>query len=183
MRKNPLGLQKHNPFTFPVHANMILPKSANQSNTSLGVRRSSRKKISVERRAALIALREAGVCIDEIQKQTGASRASIFRLARASKYPKSKNKKAGRPKKTTEEMDNFIVDNVERNRKLLPKQVQKMVVEKYGIRLSLSQIRLRLRVAGLHGAVCVRKPLLSLVNKLKRLLWAFRHRHWTIAQW
>ena len=139
---------------FPVHANMILPKSANQSNTSLGVRRSSRKKISVERRAALIALREAGVCIDEIQKQTGASRASIFRLARASKYPKSKNKKAGRPKKTTEEMDNFIVDNVERNRKLLPKQVQKMVVEKYGVRLSLSQIRLRLRVAGLH-VLCV----------------------------
>ena len=36
------------------------------------------------------------------------------------KYPKSKNKKAGRPKKTTKEMDNFIVDNVERNRKLLP---------------------------------------------------------------
>ena len=103
MRKKTLGFQKHNPFTFkfPVHANMILPKSANQSNTSLGVRRSSRKKISVERRAALIALREAGVCIDEIQKQTSASRASIFRLARASKYPKSKNKKAGRPKKTT----------------------------------------------------------------------------------
>ena len=131
MRKKPLGFQKHNPFTFkfPVHANMILPKSANQSNTSLGVRRSSRKKISVERRAALIALREAGVCIDEIQKQTGASRASIFRLARASKYPKSKNKKAGRPKKTTKEMDNFIVDNVERNRKLLPNKFKKWLLK------------------------------------------------------
>ena len=182
--KKTVGIAKTQSFHISCpDANMILPKSANQSNTSLGVRRSSRKKMSVERRAALIALREAGVCIDEIQKQTGASRASIFRLARASKYPKSKNKKAGRPKKTTEEMDNFIVDNVERNRKLLPKQVQKMVVEKYGVRLSLSQIRLRLRVAGLHGAVCVRKPLLSLVNKLKRLLWAFRHRHWTIVQW
>ena len=56
--------------------------------------------------------------------------------------------------KPIEEMDIFFVDSVEGNKKLLSKQVQKMVVLKYGVTLSLSQIRLKLCVAGLHAVVC-----------------------------
>jgi hypothetical protein len=97
--------------------------------------------------------------------------------------PNPQKKKPGRRKKTTEEQDAFIVDTVENNRKLVPRVVQKMLLEIYGVKLSLSRIRYRLQVAGLNGHVCVRKPLLSDVNKAKRLLWAFRHRNWTYEQW
>ena len=37
----------------------------------------------------------------------------------------------GRPSKTTEEIDKFIVDTVEENQKLVPKLVQKAVLAKY----------------------------------------------------
>ena len=96
-----------------------------------------------------------------------------FPISACIKISKKQKQKAGRPKKTTKEMDNFIVDNVEQNRKLLPKQVQKMVVEKYGVRLSLSQIWLRLRVAGLHGAVCVRKTFVILGKQAEEIALGF----------
>jgi hypothetical protein len=58
-----------------------------------------------------------------------------------------------------------------------------MLLESYGVKLSLSRIRYQLQVAGLDGHICVRKPLLPDVNKAKWLLWAFRHRSWTYEQW
>ena len=48
------------------------------------------------------------------------------------KISKKQEQKTGWPKKTTQEMDNFVVDSVEGNRKLLLKQVQKLVVVSMG---------------------------------------------------
>ena len=64
-------------------------------------------------------------------------------------------------------MDNFIVSFVEDNRKMVPKQIQKMLFEKFGVKLSLSRIRFRLQINGWNRSICVRKPLLSMVNKIK----------------
>ena len=161
---------------------MILPPP------KCAVRLVPRKRLSKAQTASIIALKEACVELERIIQITGTSRATVFRVLRsmkqtASPTPHTASKSIGRPRKTTVEMDNFIVESVESNRKLLPKEVQKMVKEKFGVSLSLSRIRLRLQLAGLHGCVCVRKPLLTMVNKLKRLHWAYLHRNWTIAQW
>ena len=160
---------------------MILPeKSARFQKVQ---NRKGRKKLSGTTRSIIAALAEAQVELNQIVKQTGASRATVFRILRALKTSQPKTKKAGRRLKTTPEMDEFIVDSVQSNRKLLPKEVQKLLEEKYGVFLSLPRIRFRLRMAGLFGHVCSRKPLLSTLNKLKRLLWAFQHRKWTVQQW
>ena len=110
----------------------------------------------------------------------------MFRVMKSWKsgaIPNAQKKKLGRPNKTTTEQDAFIVDAVENNRKMVPRLVQRMLLEIYGVRLLLSHIRYRLQIAGLDGHICVRKPLLSDINKAKRLLWAYRHRNWTYEQW
>ena len=124
--------------------------------------------------------------MESICKETGVSRTSVYRALKTWKSgpcTKTNDKKIGRPHKTTPEQDNFIVETVDKHRKLVPRVVQRMLFEIYGVRLSLSRIRHRLQIAGLDGRICVRKPLLSCTNKAKRLLWAFKHRHWSYDQW
>jgi hypothetical protein len=58
-----------------------------------------------------------------------------------------------------------------------------MLEEQYGVQLCLFKIRRRLQVAGLNCCVSVRTPLVKVVNKMKRLLWAEKHRNWTPEQW
>lgn len=91
--------------------------------------------------------------------------------------------KLGRPRTTTTEMDNFIVETSDNFRKMLPREINKLVFEKFGVKLSVSGTRRRLRQAGLFGRTCIRKPLLKPLNKVKRLVWAFKHRNWTAEQW
>jgi transposase len=119
--------------------------------------------------------------IKEICRIASCSKASVYRVLFPK--PKKSRKRNGRPPKTTEEMDNFIVDSNEHRRLLLPKEIQKLLNEKFGLLLGLTQIKRRLIKAGLNGRVCARKPLLRPINKLKRLLWAIKHQHWTIEQW
>jgi hypothetical protein len=80
-------------------------------------------------------------------------------------------------------MDDAIISECENNRQLVPKQLQKLLKQRYNVDLGLTQIRQRLIQAGLHGAVCVKKPLLKPKNKLKRLVWALRHKDWTVEKW
>ena len=161
--------------------------------TSQKLKSKKKKNLSRAEIASVLVLKKANVALNDIVSLVGVSRATVFRVLKASRSgtSSSKNgnsnlqskKRVGRPRKTTVEMDDFIVKCVEDNRKLVPKQVQKLLFEKFGVTLSLSRIRLRLQINGLNGSICVRKPLLSMVNKIKRLLWAFKHRNWTVAQW
>jgi hypothetical protein len=119
--------------------------------------------------------------IAEICRIASCSKASVFRVL----FPRKKqsSKKKGRPLKTTEEMDQLILKEMDDKRKLLPKEIQKLLNEKLGLLLGLTQIKRRLINAGLNGRVCARKPLLRPMNKLKRLLWAIQHQDWTYEQW
>jgi len=157
--------------------------------TSQKLKSKKKKNLSRAEIASVLVLKKANVALNDIVSLVGVSRATVFRVLKASRSGTSSSnngnsnlqskKRVGRPRKTTVEMDDFIVKCVEDNRKLVPKQVQKLLFEKFGVTLSLSRIRLRLQINGLNGSICVRKPLLSMV---KRLLWAFKHRNWTVAQ-
>lgn len=156
-------------------------KTANIPNFSTHTKK---KKLSDTTKNAIVAMRRLGISCKAIANETGASRASVFRVVRSQITPLKKFlKKRGPKPKTTPEMDQFLVDCCEENRKLTPRELQKKLLEKFHVKLSLSRIRFRLQLAGLHGHVCTRKPLLSMVNKLKRLQWAYRHRNWTVEQW
>ena len=93
-----------------------------------------RKRLSKAQTASIIALKEACVEVERIIQITDTSRATVFRVLHSMKQavlpiPHTVNKCIGRPRKTTVEMDNFIVESVELNKKLMPKEVQKMVKE------------------------------------------------------
>jgi transposase len=154
---------------------------------SMGLSRKGRKKLAENQRYAIAAMHAAGHDTKQIAKSVGVHRASVYRVIKLLRTTGSTKKvqsgKKGRPRKTTPEMDECIVSEADKNRKLLPKELQKILKERYNIQLGLTQIRQRLLKAGLMGGVCVRKPLLKVKNKLKRLVWAIRHRHWTFENW
>jgi transposase len=147
----------------------------------------SKKRMQLSERLAIWTSYKAGCSVKTIAENVRVSERSVYRVIRSMQLTGSlfqrKTKKLGRPSKTTKEMDNFIVGEVENNRKLLPKQIQQQLQTKFGISLGLTQIRSRLVNAGLHGRVCARKPLLRPVNKFKRLVWAIKHRTWTPEDW
>jgi ketohexokinase/beta-glucosidase len=148
------------------------------------------KRVSQCIKDSIWAAYKAGTSISTLLETYQLSRASIFRILqdrRENGTSNPQNNKASllgkHSKKTTEEMDEFIISEVEKNRKLLPSQIRVMLQNKFGVSISLTQIKVRLRNAGFKGRVCVRKPLLRPINKLKRLVWAIQHQNWTVEQW
>jgi DDE superfamily endonuclease/Transposase len=133
------------------------------------------------KRTAITRLLNKGIGIEKVCEVMEVSRSSVFRFKKPA-APKCKSK-PGTKRKTTAEIDAFIVETSEKNRKLLPREIKGMVEDKFGVTLGLTQLKRRLIDAGLHGRVCARKPLLRPINKAKRLLWAFQHRNWTVEQW
>jgi transposase len=135
-------------------------------------------------RLAIIRAFKAGMTIKQASKVLGVSVSTVVRVRRQLfQKPTSAPQKVGRRPNTTPEMDKFIVDEYEKNRKIVPRQISALLKTKFGIHLGFTQIKGRLRKEGLFGRVCSRKPLLRPINKLKRLIWAFQHRHWTTEQW
>jgi transposase len=109
----------------------------------------------------ILALHAMDIHWSIIAKQTGCSRATVFRTIRNEAFPKSVLKKQGRPRKTSPEQDKWLIQAVEDNRKLVPRQIKQMLQDKYGVQLCERLIRRRLQLAGLQGSLCARKPLLS----------------------
>ena len=73
---------------------------------------------------------------------------------------------------------------VEENRKLIPSEViVQLRVEHPGFDCSTRTIQNVLIRDGLHGRVCLKKPLLRPINKVRRVEWARAHRRWKIEQW
>jgi transposase len=138
-------------------------------------------------KTAILNARKAGMEIGTIVTLFGVSRATVFRIMRSfrltGKIEDNACYRSGRKKKTSPEMDSFIVESVEENRKMIPSQIRALLEQKFGLSVNLSLIKRRLLNAGLYGRVCLRKPLLAPINKLKRLVWAVKHKDWTVDQW
>ena len=49
--------------------------------------------------------------------------------------------------------------------------------------ISTSTVQWRLRESGLHGPIAAKKPLLRMNKKKKRIVWAKKHKEWTLNQW
>jgi transposase len=143
------------------------------------------KRLTVAQKAVIVALSEVEIKPHAIAQTVKCHVDTVYRTLNKHHKggPLNNSVQLGRPRKTTPEQDTFIVDTVDKNRKIVPRQVQKLLEEQYGVQLSLSKIRWRLQMAGLDGCVCSRKPLLTVKNKMKRLLWAYQHRNWTPEQW
>ncbi|KAG0433923.1 hypothetical protein HPB47_019474 [Ixodes persulcatus] len=80
---------------------------------------------------------------------------------------------------TTSEEDSLIVAASKRDPTLTAKEIR----DELNLAASPYVVRRRLHEGGLHSRVPVRKPLLSAINKSKRLAFAEEHVSWTVDDW
>ena len=79
------------------------------------------------------------------------------------------NLRKERPLETIKAEDNSIVYTSKRDRRLTAQEITSDFNYVHGKNVSERTIRERLKKAGPHGRVAVRKPLLRSVNRVKRL--------------
>ena len=58
-----------------------------------------------------------------------------------------------------------------------------MITELKQQTISASTVQRRLRESGLHGPIAAKIHLLRMNNKKKRIVWAKKHKDWTLDQW
>ncbi|CAJ0922022.1 unnamed protein product [Ranitomeya imitator] len=92
----------------------------------------------------------------------------------------------GRPRVTSASEEKFIRVTSLRNRRLTAAQIRDQVnatQSSSSRHISTTTVKRRLCAAGLLGKIAARKPLLRTGNKQKRLVWAKKHKEWTLDQW
>ena len=94
-------------------------------------------------------------------------------------------KGGGRPKKTSDRQDRFIIRQTLSNRRMTLWQLrQKLANNAQGsVRVSKDTINRRLKANGIKSYVPIKKPLLTHNQKIKRLKWARRHKNWSVKDW
>lgn len=144
-----------------------------------------RAQLSTEKRAAIVALRRAGHSIREIARLENVSAHGVrFTVKRFAETGGNQDRqRTGRPMKTTKREDLFILVSSKRDRFKSARDLRAELLESGGTNISVTQVKSRLRRAGLFGRVSARKPFLREANRKKRLTWAKDHKDWTPADW
>lgn len=144
-----------------------------------------RNEIAIEKRGAIVALRNEGIPYREIAKKLKISlkgvHSTVKRFNETGSY--HDRPRIGRPKVTTSSEDKHIVITSKRNRRLTAPEIRADINRNRENPVSLTTVKRRLNAAGLKGCVAVKKPLLRKENRRKRLEWAKKYRNWTIDQW
>ena len=124
------------PFTLHLQPRFVLVNLQSEqmihSVNKQHIGRKPRPRINIMQRCSIVAYLKCGISVSSICQETGTSRATVFRIMKSWKsgaIPNAQTKQLGRPKKTTTEQDAFIVDAVENNRKMVPRLVQRMLLE------------------------------------------------------
>lgn len=142
-------------------------------------------EVSLEKRAAIVALHDCGYSSRQIAKKIVVSQTSVVNAIR--RYQQTGSNKtrprSGRPRVTTVQEDTFIVVKSKRNRALTAPDIRADLNSSCKKLVSTSTVQRRLRERGLSGRVAAKKPLLRQPNVVKRLKWAREHRHWTVRKW
>ncbi|KAG0426015.1 hypothetical protein HPB47_026834 [Ixodes persulcatus] len=117
----------------------------------------------------------------DIASLTGRPLSSINRIVKAFRdEQRLENLSRGsRSKATTDDEDRMIVAAAVDDPTLTAKEIQ----AELNLQVSVKTIRNRLHEAGLRNRVPPRKPLLSAVNRQKRLQFAQEHASWSPADW
>jgi transposase len=140
---------------------------------------------TVTERSAIIALHEEGVSLTNLASRYHVDRRTIMRIC--SRYQRTSSfsnmPRSGRYKATTKREDRMMHRLQRKTPMASSSCVSSYLYDQTGKSVSAVTVRRRLLAMGLRSRIAKRKPLISAVNKRKRLQWAKAHRHWTIAQW
>jgi transposase len=129
---------------------------------------------------------DLGVSREEIGKMLGRDHRTIERWA--DRYEKTgkmeRQSGSGRPRKTTESDDRFLLVQCKRDRKKTAVELTGTIKNEDDTpKVSAWTVRRRLTDAGYPARKARKKPLLKARHKKDRLEWAKLHQDWTAEQW
>ena len=135
------------------------------------------KELSKEERIRIIVYHEEGLSQVKIAEKMGISRKGVQTTLQ--RYEETggvdNRRRSGRSRKTTIREDRKIRRTSLSDRKLTAPQITAEFNKSAQQPISVSTTKRRLQKFGLIGRVAARKPLLSAINKKKRLTWARKH--------
>jgi transposase len=142
-------------------------------------------KLSVVERAQIVVLVEEGLSYRDLAMRFNVRPATISDLIKKQRTTGCVDDKSrcGGPRKTTIRDDRSLVMDALRHPRLGSRELKRRWEESIGKTVSIRTVEKRLRSSGVKSYVAQKKPLLSLINRRRRLLWARQHRDWTIADW
>lgn len=125
-------------------------------------------------RVQVIALREVGLTYRDIAAKLHLSKTGVERIVQKYKETGALVNRSGHGKKyTTLQEDKQIVFISKRDRRKTASQIREEfnATRSKDSAASLTLIKDRLNESGLYGRIAAKKPLLRIVNKMKRLNW------------
>ena len=122
----------------------------------------------------------------EIQRQLGVGKGTVQMWADRYKTTGKMERKAGsgRPRKTTEGDDRYLLIQCKKDRKKTAGELRKVITNEDDTpKVTERTICNRLLEAGYAARVPLKKPLLTKSQRQKRLQWAKAHKDWGVERW
>ena len=141
--------------------------------------------MTLERRHQAIGMLDAGMLVNDVAGHFGVHRSTIHRLRTryAASGDVSDRRRSGRPKKTTQRQDNYVVTSSRRNRFDNSVSIANTLRNATGVRVHARTVRNRLRTSGIRAYRPYVGVPLSPRHRQDRLNWTRAHQRWTRRQW
>lgn len=134
-------------------------------------------------RCAIMAYHMLEWSVRMIAKQLSLSKSTVAYHVKSFKDRGTMARKegSGRKRKTTAEDDRYIIQAVKRKRTITAHDIKTTMGFQH---ISVRTITRRIGECSDFGSYwATKKPLISIMNRRKRLQWAIEHRNWTVEQW
>ena len=140
-----------------------------------------RKILTEEQRVSVISMSAKGLSNRAIGKKMKVSHQSIGRILQRWNTDGlvKDRKRSGRRRKTDTRTDLRMVRIAKKDRSITTEEIRKNI----GAQVCSRTISNRLKEGGLKSRIATKKPLISEINRKKRLEWCKAHQHWTYEQW
>ena len=141
------------------------------------------RELSLNERAAIKYLREAGLSYAQIAQQVGCSKSAVFKIYKTFENTGSigKRRRSGRPKKSSDRAERAICRAARKLRFSTLRDIKQDVSDICN--LSNNSIRGALHKYGLFNQRRKAKPLVSIKNRMKRQRWANSLMEWPVSHW
>lgn len=142
-------------------------------------------RLTTEQRAVIVHLHGQGKSNKKIAAEVGCSMKGVAGTIQRWKETGNTTESAGRGRKraSSQRDDRVLVRLSLADRSLNSTELAREWKESAGVTLSSSTVRKRLIANGLRACKARKKPLLTEIQRKRRLEWARQHRSWTVEQW
>jgi transposase len=144
------------------------------------------KELTLMQKGGIITANKLGHINSEIAKAVGCYRTTVSRYLAAYKSGEPFKKRSGRPclidNQGRQRLKAEVLKSKELRRKNLA-DITKIISAKNNKPISKRTIRRALHKENVSSCIPRKKPLISAINKTKRLAWAMERKDWTIEDW